>query len=178
MKLEAAAPVGLKGTGAGAAGLLNAAMRSLNELVIGFSTTGGACLAADDGLFSDAGADGTSCSVRLELDGRVDGSGCGSRDVSWASGGAGADAADRSGKVVDEWSIDAASGGGILRGGRDGLEGTGGSYFSTKFLGKMPSWCRPSSLVYSPVYQSSSLASVTVIIWPLLKVRSSGSSET
>ena len=34
-------PLGLKGATGGAAGLLNAAMRSLNELLLGFSETGG-----------------------------------------------------------------------------------------------------------------------------------------
>lgn len=57
--------------------------------------------------------------------------------------------------------------------GRDGLGGAGGSYFSTKFLGNMPSLLVPESSVYSPKYHSSSSSAVTVMIWPIGKLRSS-----
>jgi hypothetical protein len=59
-----------------------------------------------------------------------------------------------------------------------GLAGTSITMRSTKFLGKIPSFCSPEALsVNSPKYQSSSSIPVTVMIASAGKLRSSSCGE-
>ena len=184
MKVLGGPPPGLKGAIGTAAGLLNAAMRSRNEL--GFSATagGGALVAGAAKIGFEAGGG-------FEVGGRFCGK-CGDLGV-LAEGG-------DFGEAWDFVTTGISTGGAIGFGGsgssclagvvscgisgvggctgvagvsrglcRDALFGRGGgagSNFSTKFLGNKPSFFVPLSSMYSPKYQSASSSSVTVMIWP------------
>ena len=155
-------PPGLNGAIGAAAGLLKAAIRSLNEFDEGFSATGGAAFKAGAGAGADFGE-------VVEANGGGAGSVC-----LWLSSGVAEAPSNSFGGLISasftcSGCCGAASGssraGGVSEGGsgaavrlgvRAGLEGIAGSYFSTKLRGNNPSFLSPEALVYSPVYQSSS----------------------
>src|SRR5436190_20672593 len=144
--------LGLNGTIGGAAGLLNAAIRSLKDPPLGFSPAAG-----------KGGFDGCFCAVSLAACGAEDcvGFGCGSPEEGGITGtcmtGARRDSptlvtagpfSDSCSTLSSGLPLAASTGAstvGIASGsfldllGLEGRGGAGGSYFSTKFLGKMPS---------------------------------------
>lgn len=154
--------MGLKGAIGGSAGLLNAAMRSLNDDPVGFSATAGgggletgfgagaaeasegdetgACFGGEEGIFMEAGNRGDcGCWAIYSVCFVSSTSGSGG---SMFSTGAGVSIAGSGGETGSGSFF------GLL--GLEGLGGAGGSYLSTKFLGKMPSCLTPELSVYSP----------------------------
>lgn len=175
MKPVLVLPPGLKGVIGAAAGLLKAAILSLKELEDGLSATGGG------GFEVDGGAGDFAVTVGLGAAGFGAGAGAVSRDSSLGGdpkpgapleGGISSREGDwrgsAGGSACAEGGTGACSTGASWTGGRlgalTGRVGIAGSNFSTKFLGKMPSRFSPDSSTYSPVYQSASSSSVTVII--------------